>query len=433
MATSTILERLRGLLRTTPPFDQLSPEALQDVLADLTLEYFKPGEVIIEQGSSAHKGLYVVESGMVRLMDVLRQRLVDKCGEGDTFGAFGLIKGGGAPYEARAVAPTVCALIRAERFLQLYEQSEAVATFFDRQIKQYLNRLEAEVDVSGARQLFGRRLGQLAYRRLITCMPESTAREVARQMLRRGVSSVVVLRNGRLAGLVTSADLRRLVARGGSPTTPARRLMSSPVQTIEANATLFEAIMQMLALGVHRLVVVDADGQPLGVITDRDVAHWRGQDPLATVNRIESAASVADLTNIQEEIHEQLLRLQRQGAAPEQLGRMLSVVGDRIARRVIRLVDRELRAREDLARPDVAWAWLRLGATGRQEMTLTTSQQNALVYANPADSEAAAAATYWFKRMAEQSNQALEACGFPSSETIARDPQWRQPLRAGAR
>lgn len=428
MAGSTILERLRGLLRATPPFDQLSPEELQDVLADLTLEYFKPGEIIIEQGSTAHKGLYVVESGMVRLMDVTRQRLVDKCGEGDTFGAFGLIKGGAAPYEARAVAPTVCALIRAERFLKLYEQNEAVATYFDRQIKQYLNRLGTEVDVTGARQLFGRRLGQLAYRRLITCTPEHTAQEVARQMLRRGVSSVVVLRNGRLAGLVTGADLRRLVARGGSPNTPVRRLMSAPVQTIAASATLFDAMMQMLTHGVHRLVVIDADERPLGVLTDRDVAHWRGQDPLATVNRMESAASVADLTNIQEEIHEQLLRLQRQGAAPEQLGRMLSVVGDRIARRVIRLAARELRTREDLARPDVDWAWLRLGATGRQEMTLTTHQQNALVYADPGDAEAAEAASYWFRRMAEQVNQALEACGFPASETIAREARWRQPL-----
>lgn len=247
-------------------------------------------------------------------------------------------------------------------------------------------------------------------------------------MIRRGVSSVLVLRNGRLAGLVTGADLRRLVARGGLPNTPVRRLMSAPVQTIEASATLFDAMMQMLSHGVHRLVVVDADERPLGVLTDRDVAHWRGQDPLATVNRMESAASVADLTNIQEEIHEQLLRLQRQGAAPEQLGRMLSVVGDRIARRVIRLVARELRAREDLVRPDVDWAWLRLGATGRQEMTLTTHQQNALVYADPGDAEAAEAASYWFRRMAEQVNQALEACGFPASETIAREAQWRQPL-----
>jgi len=76
----------------------------------------------------------------------------------------------------------------------------------------------------------------------------------------------------------------------------------------------------------------------------------------------------------------------------------------------------------------VDWAWLRLGATGRQEMTLTTHQQNALVYADPGDAEAAEAASYWFRRMAEQVNQALEACGFPASETIAREARWRQPL-----
>jgi CBS domain-containing protein len=426
MTTSTILERLQGLLRNTPPFDQLPAELMQEVLADLTLEYFEAGEVIIEQGSTAHKGLYVVESGMVRLMDLARQRLIDKCGEGDTFGAFGLIKGGAAPYEARAVAPTVCVRLRPERFLKLYEQNAAFATFFDREIKHYLTRQNVELDVTGARQLFSRRLRQLAYRRLVSCDPEALARDVARQMIRRGVSSVVVLRNGRLAGIVTGADLRRLVARRGSPETPVRRLMSTPVHTIKADASLFEAMMQMLIHGVHRLVVVDEQEHPVGVLTDRDIAHWRGQDPLATVNRIESITNEAELTNIREEIHDQLLRLQRQGATPEALGRLLSVMSDRIARRVIRLVERELRAREEELRVDLPWAWLRLGETGRQEMTLTTAQQNALVYAD--SEEANEKAEAWFGRLAEKVNGALEKCGFPASATIAREPQWRQSL-----
>ncbi|HLA63778.1 MAG TPA: cyclic nucleotide-binding domain-containing protein, partial [Rhodothermales bacterium] len=112
--SASITDRLTGLLDHTAPFDLLTPEQRAGLVS--TLEIFKPGEVILDQGEDIHRALYVVESGLVRLTDVEAGRLLDMCGPGSQFGSYGLLQGGMLPYEARAVELTTCALISAERF-----------------------------------------------------------------------------------------------------------------------------------------------------------------------------------------------------------------------------------------------------------------------------------------------------------------------------
>lgn len=431
MAHSTILDRIRYLFENTPPFDRLTEAERADLLADVSIEYYEPGEVVLEQRGTAHKGLFIVESGMVRLFDLEQQRLIDKCGEGDLFGTFGLIKGGARPYEAKAVEPTVCAVLKGDRFEKLYQQNPDFAAFFNSDVRQYLRRIGGEeVDVTGAFLLFSRRLGQLNLRAVVSCPPEATAEKAARLMRRQGVSALVVMKGKRLVGLLTDADLRnRLVARGRPLSTPVRALLSRDVVTLDTEATLFDAMMAMLERRARRLVVVDAAGAVVGLISDRDMAHYRGQDPVATMHRIGTAASAGELAGVRVEINEQLLRLDRLGVQPEQLNRIMAHLYDHLSVRVLELVEKNLRRHAE-TRVDLPWAWLRLGGGGRREVALTSQQYNALVYANPADEAEAAQAERWFEALARAANEALEACGFPAGDVVAQDPRWRLPLRA---
>ena len=45
----------------------LGEQDRKSILSDVSIEYFAPGEIILEQGTMNHPGLYVVESGLVRL------------------------------------------------------------------------------------------------------------------------------------------------------------------------------------------------------------------------------------------------------------------------------------------------------------------------------------------------------------------------------
>lgn len=436
MSSSTIIERISALLEKSAPFSGLPEDERKALLSDVSIEYFDAGEIIIQQGVTTHTGLYIVESGLVRLMDVAQQRLIDKAGEGDDFGSFGLIKGGAVIYEAKAVDPTVCALVRGDRFQQLYEKYDDFAAHFDSEIKMYVRRMGSAIDVTGAHLLFSRSFNQFAHRRLVTCESGLTAQRAAVLMKREGVDSLIVIQGGKLLGILTDSDLRNgIVAQANSADMPVRKIMTAPAITLPNNASLYDAMTLMLSRRVHRLVLVDPEdaSKPVGVVTDRDISHFRALDPVATAGRIDNASSVEELVTIRAATSEQLLNLYRQGAQPEMLNRLMMVFYDRLVIRILQLVERELHDQQPELSVGLKWAWIRLGSGGRQEMALNSEQHNALVYADPEGEAEARRAEKWFNRIAEGVNTGLERCGFQPSEYVARDSRWRRPLRAWKR
>lgn len=432
MSKSTIVDRLAALFETTPPFNLLPEEVRTEMLTDVSVEYFQPGEVILEQGLTVQKGLYIVESGLVRLMDLESHRLIDKCAEGEFFGSFNLIKGGALIYQAKAVEATVCAVLLTDRFQRLLQEYEDIEAFFQRDIKRYVRHIDKEMDVTGAHLLFSRRLTQYPHRGVVRCAPDATVAEAARIMRDEGVDSIIVEDRGRLSGILTDGDIRnRLVAENRSPDEPVRAIMSSPVFTVSSESSLFEAMMEMLRNRVDRLVIVDTERRPpvAAVVTDRDVAYFRGQDPVATVQRIDRAMSVSDLVTIRTDTSEQLLRLYRQGVQPEMLNSIMSVIYDCLVMRLLALAELELEEKHGELKVALPWAWLRLGSGGRQEMVLNSQQHNAIVYANPSSNAEAAQAEKWFGMLAERVTSGLESCAFAVSDVVARQPEWRRPVR----
>ena len=92
------------------------------------------------------------------------------------------------------------------------------------------------------------------------------------------ISGVPVLdSDDRLVGVISQTDLVRL----RSSTIPwtgwhglmVRDLMTQPAKTIGGSATLEDAARQMTTEHVHRLVVVDDRGAPIGVISESDIVR----------------------------------------------------------------------------------------------------------------------------------------------------------------
>lgn len=87
----------------------------------------------------------------------------------------------------------------------------------------------------------------------------------------------VVDTDDRLVGVISQTDLIRL--QGASiPWTGwhgliVRDLMTWPAQTIDGTASLDDAARQMTAAGVHRLIVVDGEQAPIGVISESDLVR----------------------------------------------------------------------------------------------------------------------------------------------------------------
>jgi len=253
-----------------------------------------------------------------------------------------------------------------------------------------------------------------------------------------------------------------------------RDLLRGPAATC-APATSVADVASLMPAGAG-VVVVDADGTPLGIVTDRDlrakvVAARRdaGTTPAADVMSAplvtiapDAFAFEALLEMTRREIHHLVVvdggrlagvltgddvlmsqtvhpvTLVRDiGRAPtrEALARLAAEVttlvqrlvddggrtGD-IARIVAELNDRIVArvlaqaeatlADRGEAPPPTPYCWLAFGSEGRREQTLRTDQDNGLVYADPPPEVAPAAARY-FARLAEETIAGLIAVGFP--------------------
>jgi CBS domain-containing protein len=98
---------------------------------------------------------------------------------------------------------------------------------------------------------------------------------------------------------------------------------------------------------------------------------------------------------------------------------VLSRFNDAIAVRLLDLLALRFRL------PPTRWCWLGLGSEGRLEQTLTTDQDNGLVFSASDDGEARQLREL-FLPFAQAANQALAECGFPlcDGEVMAGNARW---------
>jgi CBS domain-containing protein len=108
-----------------------------------------------------------------------------------------------------------------------------------------------------------------------------------------------------------------------------------------------------------------------------------------------------------------------QGVAAEQLMQFVSTLNDAVTQRGIELALRE----HDVA--GSGFCWMGLGSEGRNEQTLATDQDNAIVFPDlPAMERDALRAR--LLAFADRVNRLLDSCGFPlcRGEIMARNPRW---------
>lgn len=101
------------------------------------------------------------------------------------------------------------------------------------------------------------------------------------------------------------------------------------------------------------------------------------------------------------------------------LTRLISMLNDALTRRAIEIICRDASTRME----GVRWCWILLGSEGRQEQTLSSDQDNGIIFdsAGPADATRAL-----LLPLARRINEALDSCGFPlcAGQVMASNPKW---------
>ena len=96
---------------------------------------------------------------------------------------------------------------------------------------------------------------------------------IAAEMQRHQIGSVVIMENKKLIGILTERDFVRIVERIGTllERSLAKDHMTSPVLTVQSDASLADVVRLMTEKHVRHLIVLNKNREVAGIISSRDL------------------------------------------------------------------------------------------------------------------------------------------------------------------
>lgn len=397
------------------PFGDLSPELRAHIAPDLRRVELAADATLLHRGDPLD-GLYVIESGAVDMQAGSDEPVAHR-GPGEIMGERGLLRDGTAQLDVRATEEARLILIPKAHFDTLMARCDTVARWFAR--ARPTDPGEAGPYATGLTAL---RVADLMSQHPVTCAPGATISDVARLMRARGVSSVVVMDDARLAGIVTVHDLaNRVLAEDLDGRVTVARVMTPDPVTIVPDSLGLDALMKLAELGVNHLPVAHG-GKVVGMIGKTDLFRQQAATASHMVADIAGAGSAAEMADVMERVPGLLAQLVRAGVAPGAITRRITDITDAITRRLLTLAEARL------GPPPVPYLWAACGSQGRREQTGVSDQDNCLILDDAFDPDAHGA---YFADLATFVSDGLNACGFYycPGDMMATNPRWRQPRR----
>ena len=250
-------------LHTVSPFNTLDADELSSMARKLQVAYYPQGKTIFT--SSVAADLAIIRKGAVRLLDDSR-RFLDKRSEAELFGHRIWFHGEQKEYLAEAEEDCLVWHLPQDAFNQLCERNPALGEYFGSHLKK---RVSAAAQVSHTVT----QVRDLMKREPVLIENTASIRGAARLMSEQNVSSVLVMQDKVLAGIVTDKDLRqRVLAADLDPGEPIARVMTEDPMTLSSRAGVDEALLLIFA--------ANAGLQPEDVVEAHEVLSSRdGQLP----------------------------------------------------------------------------------------------------------------------------------------------------------
>ncbi|MBX3663897.1 MAG: CBS domain-containing protein [Burkholderiales bacterium] len=408
------------------PFAQMEAAALDFLARHLELGYYAEGTVIIDPAQGVPAAFYIIQRGSVQVvpfpgMQGTRAQPLN-LGAGESFSVGALLERRAVTSPYLATADTFCYELPAAHFPELLQRSPVFAAFATRYLASMLRESRRLIRMGSSsaeeQQAMSRPLASLIGRSAVTCPPQTPVGDVLKTMQDRKVGSMLVVDGaGALLGIFTRHDvLDRIALARCDLAQPISSVMTPNPLTLPAEASAWEAALLIASRGIRHVPVHDG-ARVIGVVTERDLFALQRVSVRAIHRTVADAASVDELRHASDDIRRLGRSLLGQGVAAEQLTLIISTLNDALTRRLLEIESR----RFDLH--GVRWCWLAFGSEGRYEQTISTDQDNGLVF------EGDAAPDDLRQRLlplAQAVNRGLDSCGFPlcKGNIMAGNPRW---------
>lgn len=406
----SLVVQLCGELRRHAPFAQMQVEHVEHFVQHASQAYYAPGELMLgpEQGTIEH--LYLVRQGAVSGQRGLAEAAGGFHFEPGEFFPVGAVLGA-RPVTATYTSQgdTFCLLLPAAEVHALAKLSGPFADFLNRRVAQFLALSRRALQVAYSSQTLSEQsmetpLGQLTRRAPASVAPGAPLQQALELMHRRRIGSVLVCdASGAALGILTRHDILERITLPQLPLTTAISAVMS--QPVHCLRVTDSAQDAALLMSRHSLrhVPVTEDGRVVSIVSERDLFAMQRLSLKQVSTAIRAAQDVDTLRVVAQDIRRFARNLLAQGVAARQLTQLISHLNDVLTQRLLQLKAEA----HDL---DASKAcWLAFGSEGRSEQTIATDQDNGLAFVSD-DPERDRPRWLAF---ASEVNQALDACGYP--------------------
>mgnify|MGYP000033852548 FL=1 len=419
-----------------PPFSFLPAQKMDELRQHFSEEKAARNEVRFIRGKTKVTSLWVVAEGSAEIYyekdgeKTLRRIL----SEGDCFGGISiLLNRARAVRTMKITEDTTFYILPAAIFLELCEEFEDFKEFFTNTFgKKMLDRSYAEMisrqvePTERTSPFFQQRIYSIHNPILLSCPAAMSIRDAAGKMTEENTGYLLVQNGqGNFQGIITDEDLRkRVVATDFSKDATVSEIMSTPLITLPEDAQLFEAYLLMVQKGISHLPVSNDNGDISGMLNYRRIITEQSRSSYFLIQEINHASSPDQLENIHSRLPGLLFEPIKNGAQPETLTSLITKVADAVLEKIVGF------AVDKAGPPPCRFAFVVMGSEGRNEQTLKTDQDNAIIYEDPEDEDQRELASRYFLDLAADICGWLDQAGFDfcDGNNMAQNPDWCQPL-----
>lgn len=406
---------------THPPFDLLTQEEQETLIASLDLGYYPANEELIKTGKPASH-VFVLLKGAAAEIDenyitepdggVIREYTQE-----DLFGAISIINHS-SRYTFKTLEETIAWLIPSATFTQLLESNAKFAAYFENSLSQKARLIETHRSkAQGTSELSAFMMAKVkeSVVKDPVVVPAGTSIAAATRIMREKDADSLLVKKDDDYGMVTRTDLlEALVLNNHSLNYDLAELAQYKLLSVQANDFLFNALVVMTKYKVQRVVVFEGDKLE-GLVELTDVISFFSSQSHVIGVQIERAKNLEELAPIAKSTTGLIGGLMSQGVNIRFAMDLLSALNSRIIGKAFEFIIP--------AEYQDKLCMLVMGSEGRGEQILKTDQDNALILADDLD---------WpeLPQYAQKITDTLEDFGYPlcKGNIMVSNPEWVKTL-----
>jgi CBS domain-containing protein len=435
MKTASIGHRVADFLSHYPPFRDMDEAELLELARGGRVQFHECDEIVFQQGQARKAFVYVIQQGVVRLVQETDrgELLRDIRGDGDLLG-IGCFSGNPKHLlTARTDTDVILYALPSDSFAALVDQHPRAARFLSAYFSVSDPSKPDDRENYDRKPLLGTRpidwMCQVAsdLRSPVTCTRGMPVRQVAQALAqRRGSAAIVTESEGAPIGLVTLRALSDRVATGElPPDAPVERIMGACPPVAPSGLEAGNYLIRMLESGQDHLAITQ-DGRPdtrlFGVVSRDDLAITEGATLLRILDEVARAQDVKTLAGMSAKAEAFLASALGSPEALRWLGPVAVAMKTNLLRQMVTLAEVALEA-EGLPPPALARCWVFFGATARNEVLTRHNLEYGLIYETP-ENDANSEVSSYLQELDKRVMLGMSDCGFgpPGSAIVAARP-----------